>query len=71
MKTSGCNCKAMMSLTEKGESYAPYHENMALSWECPEHGCVSADFRPVNHTHPPAVVYRPSPTVNTPGKGRR
>ena len=48
-----CMCDEMLKRTEYKDSVLTRIQ-MALSWNCPVHGVVSADFRRVNHTHPPA-----------------
>lgn len=59
MKTLTCFCDQMFDRTKSKFG----HESMLLSWDCPEHGKITADFRSVSHHHPPA--YTPGIQIGT------
>jgi hypothetical protein len=55
MKAIGCTCAEMLEMMKTGPTYNRYDKSMAMTWECPKHGKVSADYRtPEQHLHPPS-----------------
>jgi hypothetical protein len=56
MKALGCICDEMLEKMKHGPSYSRSDKQMALSWECPTHGKVTADYRHVENVHPEPVM---------------
>ena len=69
-----CICDEMLEKMRYGPSYARTDKKMALSWECPLHGKITADYRDVEHIHPPAPPIRvvttgPAPKLSNRPRG--